>query len=404
LNKTFIIFKHEFLRTVKRTGFIILTLALPILALLAIGIFRFAEGVTKPAAEINNIGYVDEIGGFTQFTSEGNILFIQYDNESAAKQALVDKDIKEYFLIPPEFIATGIIERYTAQKELSAPEATAAAIKKFVSSNLLVGKVSEDVVTRIEGPLNLVTTTLTATGEVAPEQGGFGNFIVPGIFSFLLALALIFNSIYVLQSLSEEKENRLMEILLSSVSTRQLLTGKVLGLGLAGLLQVVVWVVTLPLILLLASSTIGGFLSTIHVPVSFWVLGVVYFLLGFALYAVLSAGVAAVSPTVQEAQGISGIYTMLAVAPFWFLSLLMFFPNNPVWVVFSIFPFSAPVLVLLRIGVSGVPVWQIAVSIAVLLLTIFGGMLLSAKLLKIYLLMYGKRPKLGQIIKSLRQG
>ena len=107
-------------------------------------------------------------------------------------------------------------------------------------------KVPANVITRVETPLNLVTTTLTSTGAVAPQQGGYANFIIPGVFSLLLALSLIFSSTYVLQSLGEEKENRLMEILLSSVSTRQLLTGKVLGLGAAGLVQVIVWVISLP--------------------------------------------------------------------------------------------------------------------------------------------------------------
>ena len=93
---------------------------------------------------------------------------------------------------------------------------------------------------------------------------------------------------------------------------------------------------------------------------------------------------------------------MFAVAPFWFYSVLLLFPNNPIWVVFSIFPFSAPVLVMLRLGMTGVPAWQLAASIAVLVLSIFGGLLVAAKLLRVYLLMYGKRPGLGQIIRSLR--
>jgi ABC-2 type transport system permease protein len=317
---------------------------------------------------------------------------------------LIKKDITEYFVIPPDFDSTGIINRYTIQKELAPPAATTTAIKNFISSNLLTGRVSDTTITLIEKPLNLVTATLTATGAVAPQQGGYTNLIIPGVFSFLMALSLIFSATYVIQSLSEEKENRVMEILLSSVSTRQLLTGKVLGLGTAGLLQVIVWVISLPLLLNLASSYIGGFISTIHVPANFWVLGIIYFILGYSLFAVLSATVAAVTSTVQEAQGLAGIYTFFNFAPFWFISLLMFFPNSPVWIVFSIFPFTAPVLVLLRLGLFGVPIWQLTVSIAVLVLCIIGGLLLAARLLRVYLLMYGKRPNLGQVIRNLKSG
>jgi len=92
------------------------------------------------------------------------------------------------------------------------------------------------------------------------------------------------------------------------------------------------------------------------------------------------------------------------MAPFWFYSLLLLFPNSPVWVVFSIFPFSAPVLVMLRLGMTGVPAWQLAISIAVMVLSIIGGLLLAAKLLRTYILMYGNRPSLGEIIRNLRSG
>jgi len=404
MGKILLIFRHEFLHTVKRTGFIILTLALPVLALLAIGVFHLVSGIAKPPTEVARIGYVDEVGGFDQFTTQESITLVRFDTPEAATQSLIKKDIKEYLVIPSDFISTGIINRYTIQKEVTPPTATTAVIKNFLSSNLLSGKVSADTIARVEAPLNLITITLTSTGAVASEQGGLTNLIIPGIFSLLLALSLSFSSAYVLQSLGEEKENRLIEILLSSVSTRQLTIGKVLGIGTAGLAQVVVWTISIPFLLNLASSSIGGFISTIQLPTYFLVLGVAYFILGYLLFAVLSAGVAAISTTVREGQGLASILTLFAAAPFWFFSLLLAFPNSPVWVVFSIFPFSAPVLVMLRLGVAGVPGWQLAVSIAVLVLSIVGGLLLVAKLLRTYILMYGKRPSLGEIFRNLMIG
>jgi ABC-2 type transport system permease protein len=214
----------------------------------------------------------------------------------------------------------------------------------------------------------------------------------------------MFSSTYVLQSLGGEKENRLMEVLLSSVSTRQLLAGKVLGLGAAGLIQVIVWVISFPLLLKFASSSIGGLISTLQVPAGFWILGVVYFVLGYLMFAVLSASIAAITSTVREAQGIAGLYSLFNVIPFWLLSLLMLYPNSPVWVVFSIFPFSAPVLTMIRLGLIGVPVWQLVASTGVLVLSITAGLLLAARLLRTYVLMYGKRPTLREISRNLRSG
>jgi ABC-2 type transport system permease protein len=404
MNRTFLIFQHEFLHTIRKVGFIILTLALPVLALLGIGIFQLASQIATPAADVARIGYVDGAGGFDQFTEQGTVHLIRFDSEDAATQALIQASIDEYIVIPPDYIATGIVARYTLQKELTPPPAIAASIERFLSSNLLAGEVPSDVASRVLSPTIVVTTTLTPEGVVAADQGGFGNFIIPAVFGALMAVALTVSSNYVLQSLSEEKETRLMEILLSSVSPGQLLTGKLLGRGAAGLLQVLLWAISIPILLKLASATIGGMLSTVQLPPGLLLIGVTYFILGYLLFGVLSLAVAAISSTVREAQGLAPLFTLFAVAPFWFVSLLMFFPSSPVWVVFSFVPFSAPVLVMLRLGLSGVPVWQLVTSMIVLAVCVAGGLWLAAKLLRIYLLMYGKRPRLREIVRAIRAG
>jgi len=404
MNKTLLILRHEFLHTVKRRGFIVMTLIVPLIALLLIGAFQLVSGVARPTVEVTTIGYVDELGGFQQYTSQGNITLVRFDTPDDATEALVNGDIKEYFVIPPDYISTGVINRYTLEKQLAALPATTTAINNFLTSNLLAGKVPEATIARIEAPLNLVSTRLTGTGAVAPEQGGYGNFIIPAVFSILLALAIVFSSTYLLQGLGEEKENRLIEVLLSSVSARQLLTGKVLGMGAAGLVQVAVWVISAPFLLNLASSSIGGFISTIQLPANFIVLAVVYFILGYLLFAVLSAGIGAISSNSREGQQLIGIFTIPLLIPLWFMSLLMFLPDNPIWVFFTIFPLSAPVEVIIRLGVSEIPVWQLVASIAVLVLSIIGILLLTIRIFRTYLLMYGKRPGVGEVLRSLRSG
>ncbi|MCK4273896.1 MAG: ABC transporter permease [Dehalococcoidales bacterium] len=404
MNKTYLIFRHEFLNTVRRTGFIIMTLIVPLLALLGIGAYHVVSGISKPVEEAEKIGYVDEAGGFDQFTSHGNLTLVPFQTQDEANNALAINEIKEYFIIPPDYISTGVVNRYTMQKELYPPPATMTAINTFLLKNLLSGQVPASTASRIEAPLNLVTVTLTATGEVAPEQGGFGNFVFPGVFSILLVLAIIFSSTYLLQGLGEEKENRLIEILLSSVSTRQLLTSKVLGIGAAGLVQVAVWVVSAPLLLRLASSSIGGFISTIQLPAHFLILGIIYFILGYLLFAVLSASIGAISSSSREGQQLIAIFTLPAVAPLWFISLLMMFPNNPVWIGLSIFPLTAPVAVMIRLGVTDVPAWQLAASIAVLVVSIVGGLLITIRVFRTYLLMYGKRPGLGKVLSMVLKG
>jgi ABC-2 type transport system permease protein len=405
MNKTRLVFRHEFLTAIKRKGFIIMTLIVPVLALLAIGIFQLVSATAGPTVvETTTIGYVDEASGFDSYTNQGYIELVDFDTQEEATAALISDDVAEYFVIPEDYTSTGVINRFTLARELETPAATITAIKNFLTSNLLTGEVPPDTIELVEKSLALVTTRLTETGEVATEQGGFGNLIVPGIFSLLLALSLQLSCVYLVQGLGDEKESRLIEVLLSSVNTRQLLVGKVLGLGIAGLVQVVVWLASMPLLLNLASSTFGGFFSSIQLPANFIVLGIVYFILGYALLAALSAGIGAISPSAREGQQMVPIFTLLLFVPLWFSSILFVFPNSLLWTVLTIFPVTAPIAVMLKLGVSGIATWELGVSIAVLALSVVGVMFLAIKVFRVYLLMYGKRPKLGEIIQSLRSG
>jgi len=401
MNKTLLIFRHEFINMLKRTGFIIMTLAIPVLALLAIGVYQIFSRVEKPPEQEVKIGYVDESEGFNNYTQQGNITLIIYETREMAKTALINNDIVEYFVIPSDYVKTGIVDRYTLQKQIEVPAENANAIKNFLLSNLLNGE-STSIIERVKAPLNIVSTRLTETGTVAPEQGGFQTFIIPYLFSILLIMSIFFSSGYLLQGLGEEKENRIMEILLSSVSTRQLLTGKVLGLGAAGLIQILVWLVSASLLLNIASAAIGGFISTIHIPSDFLILGIIYFVLGYLLFAIISAGVGAVSPTAREGQQLSTIFTLVAIIPFYFMPVLITTPNNLASVILTLFPLTAPVTVMVRMGLADIAIWELVVSIILLIVSIIGGLWLAAKIFRTYLLMYGKRPNLQQIMHNLR--
>jgi ABC-2 type transport system permease protein len=404
MNKALLILRHEFGHTVKRRGFIVMTLIVPVIALILIGVVQLVSGTAQPTTEAMTIGYVDELGGFEQYTSQGNVTLVRFDTANDATDALIKGGISEYFVIPQDYISAGVVNGYTLQKQLAASPAVTAAINNFLLYNLLAGKVPAGTIARIEAPLNLVTTRLTETGAVAPDQGGYGNLIIPFVFGLLLALSIIVSSTYLLQGLGEEKENRLIEILLSSVSARQLLTGKVLGIGAAGLVQVAFWVISAPLLLSLASSSIGGFISMIQLPANFVVLAVVYFILGYSLFAVISAAIGAISSGSREGQQLIGVFTLPLLIPLWFTSLIILLPDNPVWVFFAIFPLSAPVEVMIRLGVSAIPAWQLVTSVAVLVLTIIGVLLLTTRIFRTYLLMYGKRPSIGEVLRNLASG
>jgi ABC-2 type transport system permease protein len=405
MNRTFLIFRHELFCTIRRTGFVVMTLIVPVLAFLAIGIAKFASATGTPHAAAGEIiGYVDEAGSFGQLTNQGTITLLRFNAAEDATRALASGDITEYFVIPPDYTTTMTIARFTTRKELMAPASTTVAVKSFLTSNLLAGNVPPTTVRLVEAPLIMVTTRLGANGTAAIDQGGVGTALIPLGFALLLVLSLLFSSGYLLQGLAEEKENRLMEVLVSRVSPRELLIGKVLGLGAAGLVQVAVWLGSMPLLLGLASSTVGGFVATLRVPALFYALAFLYFVLGYLLFAVLSAGIGAISSSAREAAQLSALFTLFPLVPLWSTSLFLAFPQNPVWIVLSIFPLTAPTMVIERLGIADIPPWQIATSLSVLALSVIGGLFFSTKVFRTYLLMYGKRPRLGEIVRSFWGG
>jgi ABC-2 type transport system permease protein len=403
MNKTFLIYKHEFLLAIKRPGYIILTLAVPILALLTIGIIQLVFSLSDSQEnKLMTIGYVDELGLVGEAMDEGYAIFIPYNSKEEANQALGSYQVSTYFIIADDYLSTGTLQRFTLEKENTTSPAMVYFIKRFLSENLLKDKVEPEIMNLVVSPLSLEVTRVTAQGEQALEQMRFANVLIPGIFSLLLSLSLMFGAIALVNSLGEEKESRLIEVLFSSVSVRQLLIGKLLALGLAGLIQVLVWLISSPLLLQLASSLFGGFLNAIEIPGSFILLGILYFILGYLLFAVLSIGVGAITPTAREGGQLSMIYVMLSFVPLWFATLLFMFPNGAFSVLLTLFPITAPIQNMLRLGVTDIPLWQILLSIGLLLLSIALGLYFSIKIFRIYMLMHGKRPGLKTLMRHIR--
>ena len=153
----------------------------------------------------------------------------------------------------------------------------------------------------------------------------------------------------------------------------------------------------------MASTTIGGVLSTLQIPDNFLVLGIVYFILGYLFFAVLMAGVGALGATTRESQQLSMIFIFPAIIPIYVFILTQFNPNHIVTQALTLIPFTAPITVFMRLGTSEIYTWELIVSITLLVVSIIGSMVLAAKVFRTFLLMYGKRPRLGEIIKSLRE-
>ncbi len=405
MNKTLLILRHEFVTLVKRKGFVIMTVVFPLIGFTAIGIYMVVQGVGTGEQELPMIGYVDEFGGFSEYTIQDNVTFVPFDSQDEATDALLVEEIDEYFVIPVDYLEQGIVSRYVLEKELEVPGGTRSAMTRFLQSNLLEGQTSPEIAERVKTPLLLANIRLDETGNIAEDQGGFESFLVPMIFAFLLIMSIGSSSGYLLQGLGEEKENRVMEVLLSSVSPRQLLTGKVLGLGAAGLIQVIVWLVSLIILTQLASDVVGGLMAGLKIPENMLLLGIVYFILGYLLFAVIEAGMGAIGANAKESQQMVVALMLPAVLPFYvFVIFLRDNPDHVVGTVLTLIPVTAPMSVFVRLGMSEIPLWELLVSIGMMVVAIVGGIFLAAKAFRVFLLMYGKTPGPREIIRYLREG
>jgi ABC-2 type transport system permease protein len=403
MNKTLIILKHEFWKTVKNMSFIILTLALPVLAILGVGIYQGVHYWYHPGApQEEKIGYVDHTGMFGNYTSQPGVQFILYTDEQTAKDALLAKDVKEYLVIPADYLSIGVIMRYTTSHEVIPSSKTTGQITDFLRSNLLAGEVSSQVLQRVETPLLLTSVRLNEIGEIAPNQDVVSTYVVPLVFGSLFVISIMFSSALLFQGVTEEKENRVMEILLSSVSSGQLLVGKVLGLGAAGLIQAAVWFITFAIFAQVAHGIIPA-LSALSVPAGLIGWGILYFILGYLLLAALFAGVGSIGATAREGQGWSSIFALFPVSPLWFNYFIIGSPEGTVSRAFTLFPLTSPVASMMRLASHTISAWEVALSLIILIGSIVLTLWLAAKMFRVFLLMYGKRPALREIVRYIRE-
>lgn len=220
---------------------------------------------------------------------------------------------------------------------------------------------------------------------------------------FLLTMPILLYGMDMARSIIEEKSSRIFEVMLSIVRPGDMLTGKLIGIGGVGLTQIAIWLGAAGL---LSGSAMAATFMRGDVSISFsWAEGAlfpVYFVLGFLLYSSLFSGLAATCETVQEFQ----MYAPLAVLPTWFsfgiIPIVLNNPNSPWAVGASLFPFTSPFIMVPRMGLQTPPLWQIAASIALLILSIWAVLWFSSRLYRVGILMYGKRATLPELVRWLR--
>ncbi|NOZ07222.1 MAG: ABC transporter permease [Chloroflexi bacterium] len=412
MRRIWTIARHEYLVNVRRPTFLLLTAAVPVLGVIGLIVAAFYAGQVgnffekQFSGEPEHVGVVDQSGLFTPILADYRAQFYSYPDEGQARQALLAEKVSLYLLIPGDYLATGKVQVVTQGSGFGAATASESTnLRRFLVAHLLANKVEPAIRARAVAPLDAIPVVLGSEGKSTGETSSafFFRFVVPYLLAVLLVITIFVSSGFLLQSVSEEKESRVIEIVLSSVTATQLLAGKVLGLGALGLTQILVWTVS--------SLALGGGAASLlslgdltFIEPSILLLAIVYYILGFTLYAVLMGSVGALGTTMRESQQLAGLFSFGAAVPYMLSGFLFTNPNALLARILSFFPLTAPTMMMLRLPLAEVPTVDIIGSLVVLVASIPVVLWAGAKVFRLGLLMYGQRPTLVQIWHTLQRG
>lgn len=434
MKKILAVIKKEYKAIVKKKSFIIMTILTPVLmgGMMFVPVLLMKVGRTE-----KKIAVADFAGGYYQaltakpvvrqepgkpgFDLEGSmrkpresevaglISFHQVvlnGRDSAAvvrayEQKVLKKEIDGLLLIPADVKSGRQVSYYaTSISDFATNSFIASTLRTVISQQLLLEKQINPAVV-LEATRDVLVDTFKVKKEGTTKSSSGMDYIMSLFMMIILFGVLIGYGQMIMRGVLEEKSSRISELLISSAKSTHLFYGKVLGIGLAGLTQVALWILlSIILVSRFSGAVDASILSFLTPEIGFYF--VVFFILGFFIYAIPYAIVGAAVNTDQEAQQFSTAIVWMMLIPYFIGFSATQNPNTTLALVASLIPIFSPILMFMRITASTPPLWQIVTSIALCSLTIWGLAWLGAKIFRVGMLMYGKKPTLGEILRWVR--
>ncbi len=392
--------KHEYRRTVFRRAFILLTLAIPLgmVALIAFVVVIEVSGENK-----SPLGYVDKAGVLDVSRPSlppipTGIEVRAFPDEEAALATLNRKEIQAFFVFPPDYPNTLQTDLYYLEKPPSSD--VWGEFNNFVRLNLVATYPDEVQNRLLEGP-NVTVHDIVSNREFSERS--MINVVLPFVATFFFFIATMSASGYMLQVVAAEKENRTMEIMVTSVTPGQLIGGKTVGLLAAALTQLSIYVITIVVGLTVAAPRVE-FLQQITVPWAYLGVMGLFFFPSYALIAAVMVAIGGAVTKVQEAQQVAGLLNLLFMLPMFLLMVIFENPAAPVVVFFTLFPTTAFMTISLRWGLGTVPLWQIGVSWVLLVAATIFMLWAAARIFRAGMLRYGQPLNLKAAVAVIRGG
>jgi ABC-2 type transport system permease protein len=421
MKKMLLVARREYLDRVKKKSFLIGTILGPVL----MGLLIFAPALlfklspetqtTITVIDLNGDVYAQMETSLADTIDDGTPKFILREVEvggaglEETKRVLnfeVENDaIDGYVIIPADIIDTGKASFFGKRVgDIKTLDQIESALSNAVIGLRLSSKGLD--YSEVRGLVkNVDMETMQITDKGAEKRGGF-DFIFMSSFLFIMMLymTILMWGVAVQRSIIEEKNNRIIEVLLSSLRPEDLLFGKIFGVGAVGLTQYAIWGL-FGSIMTAYGMTMGGPVAELAGSLSFATLGffILYYVLGFLFYATMFAGIGSVCNTDQEAQQMQTPVVLCLVFTILVPMMIIQRPDSLFATVISLIPLFTPIVMFMRINVLMPPVWQIAASIVIMILSIRFAGKLSARIFRTGILMYGKKPDVREILKWLRR-
>ena len=399
MRNLWLVIKHELTCTLGKRSYWITTLLLPLIILaLTFGAQFINQEMTDGEAKELLPGFVTENNTLQQprgYIDRAAVLqnlppalpadlLIPFSDETEARRALDAQEIKEYYLIEEDFLSTGEVtlvqENFSPLKQLSRD----SLLSYLITYNLVDDPATTPL---LRNPLQQSNSSALAPSQLVAAHNSGGlvtgddelwTYAVPYAVLFIFFFTLTMSSSFMLHSVTAEKENRIVEVLLLSLRPTELMLGKILGLGVAALLQITIWLGGS--LLTMSSHSFFKLASNISIdlPPGFIGWAGCYFLLGYLMFASLLGALGALAPNARAGNQFTFILMLPLMIPLWLQSSLLEAPQGKLAIFLSIFPLTAPVSMMARLAIVNVPRWQLLVSLGLLVVTTYGIVQLAA--------------------------
>ncbi|RSL16312.1 ABC-2 type transport system permease protein [Edaphobacter aggregans] len=410
MHNVWLIAKREYLERVRTKAFLISTILIPVLMGGGIVGSIISGSKAKSTSHITIVSQDQQLATDLQAElqsgkdSRMTVDVISPGNDDTRKTLdamLADKQIDGYLWITPA-ANPGERPNFSFTPRSAADISTKGVVSSALRTVLMRERLAHQgmVASDVESLMQPVQVDTTQAGKNADTVS---SFVAIYVLFFLMYMVILLYGMNVARSIIEEKTSRVFEVLLATIKPEEMMAGKVIGVGSVGLTQVAVWLLTA---VILTSSSIVGALAGGKVHVSLnpmqIIFFVVYFLLGYLLYSSIAAALGAMVNSEQELQQLNMILVMPLAGCMFALAPVITNPNGLVARVISFIPFCTPLIMYLRISLATPPAWEIALSIALMMVTIYAILWVASRIYRVGILMYGKKPNLPEILRWLK--